>query len=115
MRTTIHGVDVHEMYNDMISEEIAALSKFGCEALSMAQVRLCQMGFCEAEIVKSIYGFSVRYASGLNDFGLLYSSRGGQLDGTLQDAIDKAGEWQRAFSTRRFVTCASDYLSRAVA
>lgn len=47
-------------------------------------------------------GCSVRYDSGLQNFGLLAGSRSGTLDGTLEHAERWAREWVAADPTRRY-------------
>lgn len=46
-----------------------------------------------AEIVKSIYGWSLRYASGVQGFSLIASARQGSLDGTYDAAVAAAHKW----------------------
>lgn len=65
---------------------------------------LNRAGFLEASIVKSIYGYSVRYASGLQNFDIIASARRGQLDGTFEDAVRYARAWAAEDPDRRFVT-----------
>jgi hypothetical protein len=52
------------------------------------------------EIVKSIYGYSVRYDSGLQNFGLLASSQG--LGGTLEGATNYAKDWVAKEPSKRY-------------
>lgn len=74
------------------------------EALCALQRTESALGYLEAQIVESNYGYSVRYASGLQNWGIIYSSRSKQVDGTLEDAIAKAREWQAVDPRRRYVT-----------
>lgn len=74
--------------------------------------RLCEVqssqgarGFLGAQLVKSLYGWSVRYDSGLQNFGLIAGSRSGQLNGSLEDAVRYARAWQAEDPERRYVTC----------
>lgn len=48
-------------------------------------------GIIGVEIVKSIYGYSVRYDSGLQGFGLVMRSQ--DIGGTLEAAIDWVKAW----------------------
>lgn len=73
------------------------------ESLCAHQRRMSGMGYLGAEIVKSNYGYSVRYDSGLQDFGLLAGSRSGPLDGSYDDAVRWAIEWQARDAGRRYV------------
>lgn len=66
-------------------------------------------GFEGVEIGPSIYGWSVRYDSGLNGFNLVASSRCGQIDGTRTDAIRFATEWVNENPTRRYAWMRADY------
>ena len=115
MLIAIHGLNVYNKYREMLSAATESRRAVrGSEALPDAQIALSRAGFIEATIVRSLYGYDVRYASGIYEWGLIYSSRGGQLNGTLEDAMAKAGEWQRIQPHRRFVTI-SDGIPRASA
>jgi hypothetical protein len=59
-------------------------------------------GILGAEIIVSSTGCSVRYDSGLQNFGLLAGSRSGYLDGTLEHAERWAKEWVAKDPTRRY-------------
>lgn len=59
-------------------------------------------GFEGVEVGPSMYGWSVRYDSGLNGFNLVASSRYGSLDGTRADAIRFATEWVSKNPARRY-------------
>lgn len=50
-------------------------------------------GFRDVELVESIYGWSVRSGSGLDNFALLAGARSGQVDGSLEDASRWASAW----------------------
>jgi len=81
-------------------------TRAGCydsESLVEHQQSLSRRGFIGAEIVRSNYGCSVRYDSGLQNFGLLASSRARQIDGTLEDAVRWVTEWQKQDADRRYV------------
>lgn len=56
------------------------------------------------ELVKSIYGWGVRAASGLDGFAILAATRdrGGRLDGTFEDALEWATVWCEQDPTRRY-------------
>lgn len=75
-------------------------------ALCDWQMQISQLGILEAELVLSNYGWSVRYASGLQNFGLIASSRNKQVDGTYADALRAAREWAERDLSRRYVTTA---------
>jgi hypothetical protein len=75
---------------------------FQSEPLCRWQSECYNRGVRGVEIVKSIYGHSVRYDSGLENFGLLAGSRNGQLDGTFEDALRYASEWCSQDPERRY-------------
>lgn len=78
----------------------------GCydsESVCAHQRRMASRGYLGAELVKSIYGYSVRYDSGLQNWGILAGSRSGQLDGSFEDAVRWAKRWQENDPTRRYV------------
>lgn len=75
---------------------------FESEPLCRWQSECYQRGVRGVQIVKSIYGYSVRYDSGLANFGLLASSRQGELDGSFEDAVRYASEWCGQDPERRY-------------
>ncbi len=78
----------------------------GCwesESLCRWQRDIRNRGFIGAELVKSKYGWSLRYRSGLDNFGLIRSCTHGDLDGTLKDAICAAREWVTEDPAKRWV------------
>jgi hypothetical protein len=61
-------------------------------------------GYRVAELVPSRYGWSVRSASGLEDFRVLAGARTGEyVDGTWEDAERFAARWQAAAPAQRYV------------
>lgn len=50
-------------------------------------------GFAEIQLVQSIYGWGVRYASGLDGFGLIAARSMGNVDGSFEDAVAFARSW----------------------
>jgi hypothetical protein len=94
----------------MEAEQEATCRKVGeyysSEDVCAMQRREARAGIIGVEIVASMYGASVRYDSGLQNFGLLAGSRSGELNGTLEDAERYAREWvardpQRRYAWRR--------------
>lgn len=61
------------------------------EALSRYQTGIRRA--IPAEVCKSIYGWSLRYASGVQGFSLIKSARRGDIDGTYESAVDAARKW----------------------
>lgn len=106
MREIIAGREVFEARE---ARKAAALGDtpptgFRSETLCQWQRSEAKLGIVEAEIVKSIYGYGLRYASGLNNFGII--ARAQEIGGSLEDAIAFAKSWQAADASRRFVsTC----------
>lgn len=78
------------------------IGTFASEPLCAWQREVHARGFRDVELVKSIYGWSVRSGSGLDNFALLASSRHGQLDGTYEDAVRWAVKWCSEDPTRRY-------------
>lgn len=101
IRHVIAGQDVKARYDAMRAD--ALRGPRDNETIPNFQIAANRLGFREAELVESNYGWSVRYASGLQNFGLLASSRARQVDGTLADAIRYAREWQKC-GLNRFAT-----------
>lgn len=75
---------------------------YASDELCALQREQSARGILGCEIVASLYGHSVRYDSGLQDFGLLASSRSGVLDGTLEHAEQWAREWVSQDPARRY-------------
>ena len=75
---------------------------YASDDLCRLQQRQAARGILGAEIVCSVYGHSVRYDSGLQNFGLLASSRCRDLDGTLEDAERWARAWVARDPARRY-------------
>ena len=83
---------------DALTAETMALvpkngSSYASESLVELQRRRASNGIVGAEIVKSMYGHSVRYDSGLQNFGLLASSKAKQIDGSLEAAEQWCRDW----------------------
>jgi len=96
----------HELVDAMEAEQKAKCKWTGfgydSEQLCALQREHSSRGIIGCEIACSNYGHSVRYDSGLYDFGLLASSRSKQLDGTLEDAERWAKEWCSAAPSKRY-------------
>lgn len=75
---------------------------YNSDQLCILQREQSARGIVGAEIVISNYGCSVRYDSGLQNFGLLASSRTKQLDGSQEHAERWAKEWVAKDPTRRY-------------
>lgn len=77
-------------------------SGYASDELCILQREQSARGIHGAEIVHTNYGCSVRYDSGLQDFGLLAGSKSGMLDGTLEHAERWAREWVAKDPARRY-------------
>lgn len=62
-----------------------------------------ERGIRGAQLTQSIYGWSVRADSGLQDFALLAGKRMGNVDGTLEGAVAWARAWAARDPKRRYV------------
>jgi hypothetical protein len=61
-------------------------------------------GVTEAIIRLTNYGYSLRYASGINGFGLIASARNGTLNGSYEDALEYAEKWCSESPDNRYVS-----------
>lgn len=75
---------------------------FASEHLCELQRKQARRGILGVEIVKSNYGYSVRYDSGLQNWGLLASSKSRQLDGSFEAAAAWATAWVAQDPERRY-------------
>lgn len=107
MRTTLFG----QLAADHIAAFVQASAmpsqtRAGCwesESLCRAQSRLWCDGYLEAEILSTAYGYSLRHASGLENFALIASARSGDVDGTYDGALQAAASWVAVDPSRRTV------------
>jgi len=74
------------------------------EYISRFQTLADIIGYREAELVESDDGWSVRHASGLQDFALISSSRAGQVDSSFEGAVAAAKLWADYDPKHRYVT-----------
>jgi hypothetical protein len=72
---------------------------FDSDTLCAHQRAMASRGYLGAEIVDTVRGFSLRYDSGLQDWGLIVRGLA-----SYEDAVDAARRWQAADPTRRYVT-----------
>lgn len=105
MRKIVAGQDV---FDAQTARKAAALGPmpatgFPSDALCQWQRSEAKHGIVEAEIVESIHGYSLRYASGMHDFGLIARARE-MGDGTFDAAVAFAKSWQADDAARRFVS-----------
>ncbi len=102
-KTIIAGQD---LYAALQAEKAARVAHspagFSSEPLCQWQREVSSRGVLGAELVDTIYGWSVRYDSGLQNFGLLASSRARQVAGTLESAEAWATNWVAQDPARRY-------------
>jgi hypothetical protein len=96
----------NELLAAMEAEQIAKVPQtgygFASEQLCELQRKQAARGILGVEIVESNYGFSVRYDSGLQNWGLLASSKSRQLDGSFEAACKWAIDWVAQDPDRRY-------------
>lgn len=97
-----------EVYDAAAAERTAAVEASGIafgqgrsEVLCRVQERQAGRGLTGVHIVRSMYGFSVRYDSGLQNFALLRSARGSS-DPSLAAAIRFCADWVAQSPTNRY-------------
>lgn len=94
----------NELVDALTAEQIARVP-YGCggfrsEELCVFQREQSARGITGVEVVKSFHGHSVRYDSGLQNFGLLARSQ--ELGGTLEAAERFARDWVSQDASRRY-------------
>lgn len=97
-----------ELYEAAQAERAAAIEASGVpyghgrsEVLCRVQMQQAGRGLQGAQIVKSMYGYSVRYDSGLQDWGLLRRA-GSSRDPSFAAAIDFCRRWVAEDPTHRY-------------
>jgi hypothetical protein len=103
---TKHIVAGQELHTALLAEREARVPKgaggYASEPLCQLQRERSSRGILGAEIVDTNYGWSVRYDSGLQNWGLLASSRVGTIDGSLEAAEAWAAAWVARDPQRRY-------------
>jgi hypothetical protein len=97
-----------EVYEAASAERSAAVEASGIawgagrsEVLCKVQERQAGRGLTGIHIVKSMYGYSVRYDSGLQNFGLLRAARGSR-DPSFEAAVEFCRDWVAAHPECRY-------------
>lgn len=94
-----------ELYASLQAEKRAAVQEtglgFNSEQLCALQRKQAGRGILGAQIVRSMYGYSVRYDSGLQEWGLLKSARGA-ADASFAAALEFCRQWVAADPARRY-------------
>ena len=101
-----------ELHAAMQAEKAAIVEQsvlgFNSEQLCALQRKQAGRGIVGACIVKSMYGFSVRYDSGLQDFGIIKSARGSS-DPSLEAAIEFCKAWVAQAPASRYAWHREDF------
>ena len=93
---------------DAMEVEQKATCRWGCggynsDDLAVYHRNQSARGIIGVEIVKSMHGHSVRYDSGMQNFGLLARSQ--ELGGTYEAAEQYARTWVAKDPERRYAWC----------
>lgn len=80
----------------------AASGHYNSEELCKLQGEQDRRGIIGINLVESIYGWTVRYDSGLQNFAILAGKRQGNLDGSLEAATQFARNWVASDPTKRY-------------
>lgn len=96
-----------ELVDSLEAEQIARVARttsgrFDSRQLCKLQSEQDARGIIGVFLVESIYGWTVRYDSGLQNFSILTGIRQGNLDGSLEAAITFAKEWVLVDPTKRY-------------
>lgn len=103
-KIVVAGNDVYTAQQARKAAALGVHQRYNSTALCNWQEAEHNRGIVEAEIVMSMYGYSLRYASGLLNWGLIASCRSGELDGTYECAVARARRWAVVDPNRRYVT-----------
>ncbi len=94
----------HDLVDAMETEQKATCrwtgQGYSSDDLAVLHRTQSARGLCGVEIVRSIYGHSVRYDSGMQNFGLLARSQ--ELGGTLEAAEQFVRDWVAKDPSRRY-------------
>lgn len=88
---------------------------FESTALCALQVAQAQRGILGVQLIESIYGWSVRYDSGIQNFGIIAGSRRGDLNGSFEAAAQFAKTWVAQDPAKRYAWMHSPSPARAAA
>ena len=110
----VAGEDTYNLIQHLKQNAIPKKDGFyDSERLSTFQEKVAKNGFVGAQIVKSNYGYSVRYDSGLQNWGLIASARAGSVDGSWEDAARFCRDWVAQDPSRRYAW-SMDYVELGV-
>ena len=94
---TFYGQEVVADYDNKVR---LAVSGLGYDLPTVQERLWAENGFRDARLVQSIYGWTVRSGSGLDNWRFL-AGRG--LKWTFEQALEAAKAWQAEAPTQRFV------------
>lgn len=94
-----------ELYASLQAEKAAQVQEtglgFNSEQLCALQRKQSGRGILGAEIVRSMYGYSVRYDSGLQEWGIIKPARGSR-DPSFAAALEFCRTWVAADPAHRY-------------
>lgn len=108
-RTVFFGRTVHDALDaERVEQCVPSKRVPGCfesDSLTRWQSNVYGRGFRGARLCKTIFGWSVRSDTGLDNFALLAGHRDGSLpNATQEQALAWAGEWHAQDPEHRYVT-----------
>ena len=84
----------YDFWHDKIQEGLPPRFTPGRDkVLCSNQIQAHSAGFQEARLVKTIFGYSVRYASGLDNFAVLFGGRMMGRHVSYQEALQWGKDW----------------------
>lgn len=98
-----------ELYESLAAERKALVDAARAKQVFRTDDTLCgvqeaqaRRGILGVNLVESIYGWTVRYDSGLQNFSILAGARRGDVNGSYEDAERFAREWVAQDPARRY-------------
>lgn len=99
------------VWNQLVAEKEATIPRstvpgredcFQSGPLCRLQSEQYNRGFLGVELVQSLFGWSVRYDTGLKNFDIAASARHGEVDGTYSAAVAFAETWVEGDPDHRY-------------
>lgn len=98
MKTIIAGAELVAALETEKEQRVRKVGQyFESESLCAFQQSVARRGIIGAEVVETIYGFSLRYDSGLQNFGIIV-----RRIPTLEAAHEAARSWVAQDSSKRY-------------
>ena len=101
----------HALADQLATEKAERI--MGGEALTTVQEKHAARGVLGAQLVQSMFGWSVRYDSGLQGWRILAGVRNGMLDGSFKAAVEWAERWVARDPERRYAWASRREVERA--